>query len=267
MIGTLGIAGPHPPKSRRKDDHRQKKENSGHFQPQNSAHPAKRPQKTAYAPRHACRRPSRDLPTCSSAHTCAGHRLRRGGCRGALCAGGHALAGNPCTNPQPGAQHSSNRLRSHFDMMVAAAVSDPHFSRFSCASLLLQNRTGSKVDKTHDAPRATSRAGRPWRYPLTASLRELIQQLGEAIHEAVIESEQIAGVVQDIREHGFDVLLMLEATIGLNEVSSKDTEASDEEGEDSGVEAPFTKNDLSFLRSLRIAVEGDEGESHDKPDE
>ena len=53
---------------------------------------------------------------------------------------------------------------------------------------------------------------------MTSRLRELIQQLGEAIHESVIESEQIAGVVQDIRKHGFDVLLMLEATIGLNEV-------------------------------------------------
>ncbi len=58
---------------------------------------------------------------------------------------------------------------------------------------------------------------------MTSRLRELIQQLGEAIHESVIESEQIAGVVQDIRKHGFDVLLMLEATIGLNEVS-KDAE-------------------------------------------
>ena len=39
---------------------------------------------------------------------------------------------------------------------------------------------------------------------MTSRLRELIQQLGEAIHESVIESEQIAGVVQDIRKHGFD---------------------------------------------------------------
>lgn len=91
-------------------------------------------------------------------------------------------------------------------------------------------------------------------------LRELIQQLGEAIHESVIESEQIAGVVQDIRKYGFDVLLMLEATIGLNEVSAKDAE-----GETGAVTAsetgPFTANDLSFLRSLRIAIEGDEEES------
>jgi uncharacterized protein (UPF0335 family) len=102
---------------------------------------------------------------------------------------------------------------------------------------------------------------------VTSRLRELIQQLGEAIHESVIESEQIAGVVQDIREHGFDVLLMLEATIGLNEVAAKEAEEAGEAGEDFGAEAPFTKNDLSFLRSLRIAVEGDEGESNDKPDE
>jgi len=64
---------------------------------------------------------------------------------------------------------------------------------------------------------------------MTSRLRELIQQLGEAIHESVIESEQIAGVVQDIRQHGFDVLLMLEATIGLNEVTAKDDEAEETE--------------------------------------
>jgi hypothetical protein len=93
---------------------------------------------------------------------------------------------------------------------------------------------------------------------LTSRLRELIQQLGEAIHESVIESEQIAGVVQDIRKHGFDVLLMLEATIGLNEVGAKSSESAeggtDVDGE-SG--APFTQNDLHFLKSLRISVEGE----------
>ena len=88
---------------------------------------------------------------------------------------------------------------------------------------------------------------------MTSRLRELIQQLGEAIHESVIESEQIAGVVQDIRKHGFDVLLMLEATIGLNEVGSR--EAGDEDA--AGEEGAFTQNDLNFLKSLRISVEGD----------
>ncbi len=96
----------------------------------------------------------------------------------------------------------------------------------------------------------------PLEVTLTSRLKELIQQLGEAIHESVIESEQIAGVVQDIRKHGFDVLLMLEATIGLNEVTTKDAD-EDEAGEEG---APFTQNDVNFLKSLRISVEGDNDE-------
>ncbi|MBS1803793.1 MAG: hypothetical protein JST28_10530 [Acidobacteria bacterium] len=99
---------------------------------------------------------------------------------------------------------------------------------------------------------------------MTSRLRELIQQLGEAIHESVIESEQIAGVVQDIRKHGFDVLLMLEATIGLNEVKEGEN-AEAAEGSEGGNK--FTKNDVNFLRSLRISIEGEDGEITDQPEE
>jgi hypothetical protein len=92
-------------------------------------------------------------------------------------------------------------------------------------------------------------------------LRDLIQQLGEAIHESVIESEQIAGVVQNIRRHGFDVMLMLEATIGLNDVTS-DPDPSPHQGrlEDGqqGEGGPFTSHDVNFLKSLRISVEGED---------
>lgn len=92
---------------------------------------------------------------------------------------------------------------------------------------------------------------------MTSRMRELIQQLGEAIHESVVESDQIAGVVQDIRQNGFDVLLMLEATIGLNEIAAKEDEDA-EAAAQSGDEAPFTPNDLHWLRSLRISVAGEE---------
>ena len=89
-------------------------------------------------------------------------------------------------------------------------------------------------------------------------LRELIQQLGEAIHESVIESEQIAGVVQNIRRHGFEVVLMLEATIGLNDMSAEPEDSEGEgEAEQSGA---FTSHDVNFLKSLRISVEGEEAD-------
>lgn len=99
---------------------------------------------------------------------------------------------------------------------------------------------------------------------MTSRLRELIQQLSEAIHESVIESEQIAGVVEDIREYGYDVLLMLEATIGLNEIGklSQLSESSQPaEGTEEPEQGEFTQNDISFLRSLRISVEGGEEEN------
>ena len=92
---------------------------------------------------------------------------------------------------------------------------------------------------------------------LNQKVKNLIQKLGEAIHESVSESENIAGVVKNIREQGFDVLLMLEATIGLNEVEEEDAEAVEADG---SAEGPFTHNDLSFLKSLRISLsENDEG--------
>ncbi len=92
---------------------------------------------------------------------------------------------------------------------------------------------------------------------LNQKVKNLIQQLGEAIHESVSESEHIAVVVKNLREQGFDVLLMLEATIGLNEV-----EADEEQSEIQPLrltagdpeDGPFTSSDLSFLKSLRIRL-------------
>lgn len=91
---------------------------------------------------------------------------------------------------------------------------------------------------------------------MNKKVRALIQKLGEAIHESVSESEHIAGVVRNIREQGFDVMLMLEATIGLNEVDTSDEPAAESSGEERpGV---FTSHDLSFLKSLRITLPDEE---------
>jgi hypothetical protein len=94
---------------------------------------------------------------------------------------------------------------------------------------------------------------------LNQQVKDLIQKLGEAIHESVSESDHISGVVKEIREQGFDVLLMLEATIGLNEVEEEGSEIEAEDGE--VIEAgPFTRNDVSFLKSLRITTGEDESQ-------
>ncbi len=87
---------------------------------------------------------------------------------------------------------------------------------------------------------------------MNQKVKNLIQKLGEAIHESVSESENIAGVVKNLREQGFDVLLMLEATIGLNEVETEAAETL--ETQEESADGPFTHNDLTFLKSLRISL-------------
>jgi len=96
---------------------------------------------------------------------------------------------------------------------------------------------------------------------LNQKVKNLIQKLGEAIHESVSESEDIAGVVKNIREQGFDVLLMLEATIGLNEVAEDEPETV--ETADDAVAGPFNHHDLHFLKSLRISITDDPGQLED----
>lgn len=102
---------------------------------------------------------------------------------------------------------------------------------------------------------------------MNQKLRKLVQQLGEAIHESVSESPLIAGVVADIRRQGFEVMLMLEATIGLNEVEEQPVGALEAlkpaEAAESGEQGTFTAQDLHFLKSLRISIAGEAGEQED----
>ena len=94
---------------------------------------------------------------------------------------------------------------------------------------------------------------------MNQKVKNLIQKLGEAIHESVSESENIAGVVKNIRDQGFDVMLMLEATIGLNQVETESEENADSSEDVSP--GTFTRHDLSFLKSLRISVPDSDSDS------
>ena len=81
---------------------------------------------------------------------------------------------------------------------------------------------------------------------MNQQVKDLIQKLGEAIHESVSESDQISTVVREIREQGFDVLLMLEATIGLNEVEDEpETIDAELDAEDASAPSPATTSPSS----------------------
>ena len=96
---------------------------------------------------------------------------------------------------------------------------------------------------------------------LDDNLKHLIKELGAAINEALSESPAINESIQNVKRAGYDVFLVLEATIGFNKKSVEEPPA----------EAPVTTfsedahlkvtgQDLKFLRSLKISVEDLDGQ-------
>jgi hypothetical protein len=93
-----------------------------------------------------------------------------------------------------------------------------------------------------------------------------MQELGNAINESLSDSDRIAGAIGEIKRAGYDVFLVLEATIGFNK---RDESAGDADAEDHGTETEhqvrtesngkirLTSQDQKFLRALKISVEED----------
>src|SRR5262245_47518676 len=73
----------------------------------------------------------------------------------------------------------------------------------------------------------TRRASIQWlgaNYPggyVDQQLKQLMKELGEAINESLADSEQIAEVVSKIKDGGYDIFLVLEATIGVSKPGDK----------------------------------------------
>ena len=89
-------------------------------------------------------------------------------------------------------------------------------------------------------------------------LKQLMKELGDAINESLSDSEQISEVVSRIKEGGYDIFLVLEATIG---VSKQGENAPDKTSlvttMSSNPELKVSDQDLKFLKSLRIKIEQD----------
>ncbi|MGA7614610.1 MAG: hypothetical protein WBX15_05450 [Thermoanaerobaculia bacterium] len=111
-------------------------------------------------------------------------------------------------------------------------------------------------------------------------IKELLKELGNAINDSISSSEAVNQQIQRIRDHGYNLYVFLDATIGL-----------DREGEDSGnlepqrspemavvprrarheVQFRIDMKDLTFLRSVGIdptrKVRSPKRVASDKPSE
>jgi hypothetical protein len=92
-----------------------------------------------------------------------------------------------------------------------------------------------------------------------------MQELGNAINESLSDSDRIAAAIGEIKRAGYDVFLVLEATIGFNkrEEAGEEEESGDTIEIDSQPEPgrrrvgkiKLTSQDQKFLRALKIAID------------
>ncbi|HBY63180.1 MAG TPA: hypothetical protein DEH78_25440 [Solibacterales bacterium] len=103
-----------------------------------------------------------------------------------------------------------------------------------------------------------------------------MQELGNAINESLSDSDRIAEAIGEIKRAGYDVFLVLEATIGFNRRDESEGDESETEAVEQAqpeVQAPvaerpsrrrrtagkfrWTSQDHKFLKALKIAVDED----------
>jgi len=103
-------------------------------------------------------------------------------------------------------------------------------------------------------------------------MKQLLRELGHAINDTVSDSERITEAISSIRAAGFDIVLKLDATIGLARRQSSDSkmtkqdrrfleslhirvdeEVLEEDGEEPKLE--ITPQDIKFLKSLKISFD------------
>lgn len=102
---------------------------------------------------------------------------------------------------------------------------------------------------------------------LDERLKGLMQELGNAINESLADSERIAEAIGEIKRAGYDVFLVLEATIGFNKRDEEES-ADGESRKETRLETTarlettgkirLTSQDQKFLRALKIAVDDEQ---------
>lgn len=107
---------------------------------------------------------------------------------------------------------------------------------------------------------------------LDDNMKQLLRELGHAINDTVSDSERIAEAIAAVRAAGFDIVLRLDATIGLARRNSEpqritvqdrrfleslhirvDEEILDEDGNTQRLD--MTAQDIKFLKSLKISLD------------
>ena len=85
-------------------------------------------------------------------------------------------------------------------------------------------------------------------------IKQLLKELGDAINESISASNEVNEHIQRIRDEGYNLYVVLDATIGLGKNDDDDSEQPESQVAltASNIQFRINVNDLSFLRSVGI---------------
>lgn len=86
-----------------------------------------------------------------------------------------------------------------------------------------------------------------------AEIKRLMKHLGESINETLADSPKINERIQEIRDAGYEVFLVIEAKIGFSRKEKGEGDLGSVLGEP--VRLRITPDDAKFLKSLRISTD------------
>jgi hypothetical protein len=87
-----------------------------------------------------------------------------------------------------------------------------------------------------------------------AEIKLLMKHLGETINETLADSPKINERIQDIRDAGYEIFLVIEAKIGFSR-KNKDEGEENERLINGPIKLKITPEDVKFLKTLKISVD------------
>ncbi len=86
-------------------------------------------------------------------------------------------------------------------------------------------------------------------------IKRLMKKLGESINETLAESPKINDRIQEIRDAGYEVFLVIEAKIGFSRNPREKENSALGSNSNEPVRLRINSDDVKFLKSLRISAE------------
>jgi len=83
-------------------------------------------------------------------------------------------------------------------------------------------------------------------------IKQLLRELGTAINESISGSDDVNKQIQRIRDEGYNLYVVLDATIGLNRLDEPDAPSEVIVKSDKEIQFRININDLALLRALGI---------------